>query len=188
MTDEAGKITRLLARWQRGEDGALDEIMPLVYEELRRLARAVMRREGPGHVLQTTAIVHEAYVRLAGSELDFNDRSHFFAVAARMMRRLLVDHARAERAAKRGGEPWRQVTLGDDVPGREPPLWDVLDLDAALERLAAQDARKSRAVELFYFAGMNSEEIGAVLGVAPATVRADLRLARAWLRRELGRA
>jgi RNA polymerase sigma factor (TIGR02999 family) len=157
--------------------------MPLVYEELRRLARGAMRGEGPGHVLQTTAIVHEAYVRLVDAEIAFNDRVHFYSVAVRMMRRIPVDHARAARAEKRGGGA--AVTLSEDLAVREIPIWDYLDLDRALDKLAEQDPRKAKAIELSYFAGLKSEEIGVALGVAPATVRGDLRLARAWLLREL---
>ena len=184
MTVQKREISRLLLRWRDGESAALDELMPLVYEELRRLARGAMRREGPGHALQTTAIVHEAYVRLIDAEIPFNDRVHFYAIAVRTMRRLLVDHARAETAAKRGGD-WHRVTLSDDLQGREIPISDVLDLDAALDRLGEMDPRKARAIELHYFAGLGSEEIGKLLDVAPATVRGDLRFARAWLRREL---
>ena len=183
MSEKRGDVSRLLARWSGGDQAALDELMPLVYEELRRLAHAAMRGEGPGHDLQTTAMVHEAYVRLVDAEIEINDRMHFFSVAVRMMRRILVDHARAARAAKRGGGPC--VTLNEDLAGREIPLWDYLDLDAALDRLSGQDERKSRAIQLRYFAGLNSEEIGAALGVPSATVRGDLRLARAWLLREL---
>jgi RNA polymerase sigma factor (TIGR02999 family) len=178
-------VTRLLGRWSAGDRRALDELIPLVYAELRRLARGAMRGERPGHGLQTTALVHEAYVRLVGAELDLRDRAHFFALAARLMRRVLVDHAREEAAAKRGGGREQHVTLTDGAAQKELPLWDLLDLDAALERLAVQDERKSRALELHYFGGLNSGEIATVLDVAPATVRGDLRLARAWLRREL---
>ncbi len=184
MDPGSGRTTELLERWRRGESGALDELMPLVYDELRRLARSAMQGEGPGHALQTTAVVHEAYVRLVDSSVPFTDRVHFFSVAVRMMRRLLVDHARAERAVKRGGG-WQRVTFADDVAGRELPLWDVLDLDGALDRLAEFDARKARAVELRYFAGLTSEEIGSILELAPVSVRSELRLARAWLLREL---
>lgn len=186
MSASRDEISQLLGRWRSGESSALDQLMPLVYEELRRLARSTMRGEGPGHVLQTTALVHEAYLRLVDAEIPFEDRVHFFAVAARMMRRLLVDHARNEAAAKRGGA-WTRVTLGEEIGRHEVPLWDILHLDAALERLAEQDVRKARAVELRYYAGMTSEEIGAHLGVAAATARSDLRLARAWLLRELRR-
>lgn len=186
MPGSPGEISRLLVRWRSGDERALDELMPLVYEELRHLASKAMsgeRREG--HVLQTTAIVHEAYVRLVDADVPWEDRVHFFSVAVRMMRRILVDHARAERSAKRGGVV-RPVTLGDDVAlGASVPLADILDLDDALDRLAQHDERKSRAIQLRYFAGLDSEEIAPILGVPASTVRSDLRLARAWLLKEL---
>jgi RNA polymerase sigma factor (TIGR02999 family) len=182
---KATAVTRLLGRWRQGDESALETLMPLVYDELRRLARAAMRGEGPGHELQTTALVHEAYARLVGADVPFTDRVHFFSVAARMMRRILVDHARQEAAAKRGGGRAHRVTLTDALAGRDLPLVEFIDLDAALTRLAQQDERKSRAIELHYFAGLTSDEIATALDVAPATVRGDLRLARAWLRREL---
>ncbi len=188
MPDSPGEISRLLVRWRGGDDRALDELVPLVYEELRRLAsRAMSGERRDGHALQTTAIVHEAYVRLVDADIPWGDRVHFYSVAVRMMRRILVDHARAERSAKRGGSE-RPVTLGEDLAvGASIPLADFLDLDAALDRLALHDERKSRAIQLRYFAGLDSEEIAPILGVPASTVRSDLRLARAWLLKELTR-
>lgn len=186
MADSPGEISRLLVRWRGGDDHALDELVPLVYEELRRLAsRAMSGERRGGHALQTTAIVHEAYVRLVDADIPWGDRVHFYSVAVRMMRRILVDHARAERSAKRGGSE-RPVTLGEELAvGASIPLADFLDLDAALDRLALHDERKSRAIQLRYFAGLDSEEIAPILGVPASTVRSDLRLARAWLLKEL---
>jgi RNA polymerase sigma factor (TIGR02999 family) len=178
------EVTRLLHAWREGNERALDSLLPLVYEELRAIASASFRGERAGHTLQPTALVHEAYVRLASADIDWNDRAHFFAIAARTMRRLLVDHAREHGAAKRGGD-WLQATLdtGLDLAGG-PPL-EILDLDRALDRFARQDARAASAVELHYFGGLSHEETASVLDVSPATIDRDLRLARAWLRRAL---
>lgn len=177
-------VTRLLRAWREGNERALDSLLPLVYEELRAIASASFRGERAGHTLQPTALVHEAYVRLAAADVDWNDRAHFFAIAARTMRRLLVDHAREHGAAKRGGD-WIRTTLatGLDLAGG-PPL-EILELDEALDRFARQDARAASAVELHYFGGLSHEETAGVLGISPATVDRDLRLARAWLRRAL---
>jgi len=179
-----GDISRLLHRVRDGEPDALDELIPLVYEELHRLAHRSLRGERRGHTLQTTAVVHEAFVRLVGVDVPWQDRVHFFAVASRTMRRVLVDHARSVRSAKRGGAV-AHVTLRTEPQGRPLPLPDLVDIDRALERLAVRDERACRAIEMRYFGGLTSEEIGHALGVAAATVRGDLRLARAWLRREL---
>lgn len=178
------EVTRLLRAWREGDEQALDSLLPLVYEELRAIAAASFRGERAGHTLQPTALVHEAYLRLASAQVDWNDRVHFFAIAARTMRRLLVDHAREQGAARRGGG-WIQTTLdtGLDLAGG-PPL-EILELDQALDRFARQDARAAGAVELHYFGGLSHEETASVLGVSPATVDRDLRLARAWLRRAL---
>jgi len=182
--DDGAKVSELLGRWRGGDAAAVDDLIPLVYGELRRLARRAFRGERSGHTLQTTALVHEAYERLVGAEVDWKDRAHFFAVAAQMMRRILVDHSRAAKSQKRGGDA-RPLTLDGREQGESPAAWDLIDVDRALSRLAKQDERKARALEMFYFAGLTSDEIGEVLGVTGSTVRGELRLARAWLRREL---
>jgi RNA polymerase sigma-70 factor (ECF subfamily) len=180
MSDPAGHtVTLLLRRLSAGEEAVLAQVIPLVYDELLRLARLHMRRERTGHTLEPTALVHEAYARLADADLTLQDRRHFFAVASRAMRRILVDHARARGSLKRG-EGASRVTLGEEIPAPEAGV-DVLELDEALTRLAEVDERKARVVELHYFGGLSYEEIGGILDVSPATVDRDLRFARAWL-------
>lgn len=179
-------VTDLLRAWASGDQAALDELLPLVYDELRRQARRYMRAQPAGHTLQTTALVHEAYLRLVGqSSVEWEGRAHFFGVAAKAMRSILVDHARARNAAKRGG--WARAITLDDAGGVAGPQAsvDVLALDEALGRLAELDSRKSQLVELRYFGGLGIDEAAAVLGVSPATVKRDWTTARAWLRREL---
>jgi RNA polymerase sigma-70 factor, ECF subfamily len=178
-------VTALLRSWGQGDRAALDALLPVVYDELRRRARRQMRAQPSGHTLQTTAIIHEAYLRLVGQqETDWQSRAHFFGVAAKAMRSVLVDHARAQRAAKRGGGA-AQVTLADvDAVAPEPAV-DVLALEEALTRLATFDPRKGQLVELRYFGGLGIEETAVVLGVSSATVKREWVLARAWLRREL---
>jgi RNA polymerase sigma factor (TIGR02999 family) len=182
---EARTITRLLADWRQGSSDALGQLMPLVYEDLRRMAARQLRGERAGHTLQPTEVVHEAYRRLAGNDVEWSDRVHFYAVAARTMRRLLVDHARKRKAQRRGGDLVRidlDAEPAAPSPERSP---DVEQLDEALCRLELLDPRKARAVEMHYFAGMRLEEIGAALDVSVATVGRDLAFARAWLGREL---
>jgi RNA polymerase sigma factor (TIGR02999 family) len=179
-------VTGLLHAWASGDQSALDALLPLVYEELRRQAGRYMRTQPPGHTLQTTALVHEAYLRLVGQPtVEWTGRAHFFGVAAKAMRSVLVDHARARRAAKRGGSA-HAITL-DDAGGVAAPQAsvDVLALDEALGRLAELDSRKSQLVELRYFGGLGIDEAADVLGVSPATAKRDWTTARAWLRREL---
>lgn len=180
------EVTRLLAEWREGDEGAFRRLVPVVYAELQRIARLALRGESPGHTLQTTALVHEAYLRLAGTDVEWESSRHFRAVAARAMRRILVDHARRRSARKRGGgEPVLRldslegVVAGDARPGA------FLDLDAALERLFELDERKARTVELHYFAGLSYEEVADALEISPTTVFRDLSLAKAWLYREL---
>lgn len=183
-----GQVTRLLHAWRKGDSDALERLTPMVYQELRRLAGHQMRGERDGHVLQTTALVHEAYLRLIDLELGFNDRVHFYAVASRLMRRVLVDLARERQTAKRGSDA---VVLSLDeelAPGSDsgnPARSEILDLDRALDELAEIDPRKARAVELKYFAGLTLAETVEVLEVSHATVERDLKMARAWLSRRL---
>jgi RNA polymerase sigma factor (TIGR02999 family) len=183
---EAHAVTELLHAWGAGDAGASEALIPLVYAELRRQARRALRREGEGHTLQATALVHEAWLRLDGQHsAHWESRSQFLAVAAQMMRRVLVDHARTRRALKRGGAGV-QVTLGhvDNVVAA-PDEVDVLALDDALSRLAVLDPRKARLVELRYFAGLSIPETAAALGISVATVGREWAVARLWLRREL---
>ena len=180
---------QLLTRASRGDPRAVSDLMPLVYDELRRLAASYIRRERPGQTLQATALVHEAYVRLIGERAQsFQNRTHFLAIAALSMRQILVQRARARKAAKRGGDPQR-ITLDEQLfadRGGPQTAIDLIALDAALERLAALDERQARIVELRYFGGLSVEEAAEVLGISPATIKRDWTLARAWLKRELG--
>jgi RNA polymerase sigma factor (TIGR02999 family) len=180
-------ITTLLHAWREGDSRATERLMPLVYEELRVLAGRCMAGERKDHTLQPTALVHEAFLRLSGGVApDWRDRVHFFAVAARVMRRLLVDHARARRTAKRdGGLVVPLEEAGPPGQGSTPDRLDLLALDEALARLSDFDDRKARSVELRYFGGLTLEEISEALGVSRPTVILDLRLARAWLFRHL---
>ena len=181
MDPSEHEVTELLQAWSEGNVAARDLLMPLVYEELRRRASAYLRRERPGHTLQPTALVHEAYLRLVDQRrVAWRNRAQFFGVAAEMMRRVLVDHARANRAAKRSGM-FSRVTFDPALAVTEPVRVDVLDLDAALERLAAFDPRKSRVAELRFFGGLSLKETGEVLNLSLATVERDWQVARAWL-------
>lgn len=182
--DHSAEVVLLLDQWRRGDQDAYDRLIPLVYGELRRLAHAQLRHESPGHSLQPTVLVHEAYLRLAEADIDWQNRTHFLSVAARVMRRILVDWARARRAEKRGGHGAR-VAFSDGVWAPSSKPVDVLDLDQALERLQTFDTRQAQVVELSYFGGLTYPEIGRMLGISEATVDRDLRHARAWLKREL---
>ena len=182
--NHASEVTRLLGAWRRGEAAALDQLTPLVYHELHRLARRAMRGERPDHTLQTTALVHEAFIALADARVDWVDRAHFYAIAARQMRRILVNHAEAHRAAKRGGgAPHLDLDAALEVVGA--PGAGIGDLDDALRRLEAVDLRKAQALELHYFGGLTYDEIAAVLGVSASTVDTEMRFAKAWLRARL---
>ena len=193
MANDAPDITGLLKAWGRGERAALDQLTPLVYGQLRRLAVRYMRSERAGHSLQTTALVHEAYLRMVNTgEVDWKDRDHFFAVAARIMRRILVDSARARASVKRGGAAVREehstsVNL-DDLPavgaGRAIELCALND---ALESLGRLDARRAQVVELRFFGGLSVEETSRTMRISPQTVMRDWKVARAWLMRELQR-
>lgn len=177
-------VTQLLLAWRGGDEAAFERLIPLVYGELRRLARARLRREPDGHTLQPTALAHEACLKLLRHPgVDWQGRAHFLALAALEMRRILVGHARRRRAAKRGGGA-TFVPLADDLAGAATV--DLVDLDDALAALARLDARQGRVVELRFFGGLTVEETAHVLGVSPATVKLDWSLARAFLRRELG--
>jgi RNA polymerase sigma factor (TIGR02999 family) len=182
-TAESADVTRLLSAWGRGDRSALDELLPTVYAELRRLAARHLRHERPDHTLQTTALVHEAYLRLvAQRRRTVENRAHFFAMAAQMMRRILVDQARRRRAGKRGsGQELLPLDGGVAMPGAP----DVIALDYALVRLATLDPRQSRIVELRFFGGLSLNQTSKVVGVSPATVKREWQAARAWLYREI---
>jgi RNA polymerase sigma factor (TIGR02999 family) len=181
-----GEITRLLNKWADGDEGAGDALTPLVYDELRRLAARIFRSERSGHTLQPTALVHEAYARLVDVEVSWQDRAHFYSLAARMMRRLLVNHANARNAQKRGAGAVR-VTLNESrTPGPDADA-DLLELDEALTALAEIDARKAELIQLQYFGGLSFREMEEVTGLSSSTLDRDLRLARAWLKDQLSR-
>ncbi len=188
MTEQS--VTQLLLDWRNGNEAAFNQLMPLVYDELRRVARRHLNQEGSGHSLQTSDLVNEAYLKLVNQqEVDWQNRAHFFAVSANIMRHLLVDHARARGRAKRGGDVIR-ITLNEEITSKavaehERKL-DLLALDQALDRLAEFDQRKSRIVELRYFGGLSYEETAVVLGVSEITIKRDWLKARAWLFRALG--
>ena len=185
--DPENPVTNLLVRWRQGDEQALDALIPLVYGELRALAHHYLRAERPGNTLQSTALVHEAYVRLVGHEPPaLQNRAHFFGVAARLMREILVEHARAQQAAKRGGGAAR-LSLEDALEVAQPMDVDVLRLDDALKELARVDERQSRIVELRYFTGLSLDETADVLGISPATVSREWTIARAWLYRQMSR-
>jgi RNA polymerase sigma-70 factor (ECF subfamily) len=181
--DTQGDVTALLRAWSRGDETAGDRVVPLIYQQLRRRAGAYLRQERPNHTLQATALVHEAYLRLADQHHDaWQNRAQFFGVASQMMRRILVDHARRRKMDKRSGQ-WMRVSL-PDVASRDDGF-DVLLLDTVLDRLAVFDARKARVVELRYFGGLTLEETAEVLDVSHATVEREWRAARAWLHTQL---
>lgn len=179
------EVTVLLQCWRRGEQSALDKLIPLVYEELRRLAHRYMGRENPGHILQTTALVDEAYLRMAGSQpSDWQNRAHFFAISAQLMRQILVDFARAAHSQKRGGDI-PPVSLDEALVLTNERESNLVAIDDALKILAEVDPRKSKVVELRYFGGLSVEETAEVLKVSTDTVKRDWRLAKAWLLREI---
>ena len=181
----ANEITELLAAWTGRDPTARERLLPLVYDELHRLAAGYLRRERVSHTLQPTALIHEMYLRIGGIDrMQWQDRAHFMAMAATLMRRVLVDHARERARAKRGGAITLASLAGHDVAGPEPAI-DVLALDEALEQLAALDPQQSRVVELRFFGGLTIEETAASLGISPATVKREWALAKAWLFRQL---
>ncbi len=186
--EKSAEITRILQEWSSGKQEAADVLLPLVYEELRRQASRYLRRERRDHTLQTTALIHEAYLKLIDQhEVNWQNRAHFFGIAAQAMRRILVDYARGKNRAKRGG-------AGENLPLEEATLVvstersvDLVALDEALTRLAEFDERQERIVELRYFSGLTIEETAEVLRISPATVKKDWNVAKAWLRREIGK-
>lgn len=180
------RVAALLSEWGKGDTSALEQLMPLVYDELRRMARQHLRRQPAGHTFQTADLIHEAYLKLSKQvEPEWNDRAHFFAVASRAMRHILVDYARSRQSQKRGG--WQErVTLSEEFSSTASRAGELLALDDALNALAKLDERKARIVELKYFAGMTTDEIAVVLKVSPETVKRDWRFARTWLLKELG--
>ncbi|MGE5717221.1 MAG: ECF-type sigma factor [Acidobacteriota bacterium] len=186
-TPSAGEVTRLLLAWSGGNERALEELIPLVYGELRREARARLRNERASHTLQPTALVHEVYLRLVDqSRVQWRNRAHFFGVASRVMREVLVDYARARRAAKRGGTR-TQISLEDANPATPSRNLDLLDLDLALRRLASLDERQARLVELRVFGGLTIDESAEVLETSAATVSREWRHAETWLHKEMSR-
>ncbi len=181
----ARDVTQLLCLWSGGDGAALESLMEAVYGELRRLAHSYLRRERPGNTLQSTALVHEAYLRLIDQKnVTWQNRAHFFGIAASMMRRILVDHARSRKASKRGAGI-SILTLDDAVAGSGPRDLDLVVLDQALESLAQLDPQQSKIVELRFFAGLSIEETAEVMKISPATVKRDWAMAKAWLYREM---
>jgi len=177
-------VTQLLQQWGSGDREALDELMPVVYDQLRKLASNCLRAERPDHTLRATALVHEAYLRLVDSEVAWEDRVHFYAVSARMLRRILVDHAKSRNRDKRGGE-FQKIPLDEAVVVGPETDHGIVELDEALQRLAKQDHRKSELIELLFFGGLTYDEAAAALKISAATVHRELTLAKAWLHREL---
>ncbi len=184
MEPERQAVTRLLQQLGGGDKQAFDQLMPVVYDQLRKLASRCLMAERPDHTLRATALVHEAYLRLVDSDIAWQDRVHFYSVAARVMRHILVDHAKAQKRQKRGGGMERIALDEAVIVGPEAPA-DLIELDEALERLAAQDARKAQVVELLFFGGLTYDETAAVVGISAATVHRELKMAKAWLYREL---
>ena len=187
--DRQQAVTRLLSQWQSGDSRALERLTPLIYEELRDRARRYMRRERPGHTLQATAVVHEAFVKLVEMNVSWQDRAHFFAVAARQMRRILVDHAKARCRSKRNGNTTGNTDVEilaelDSDPASAGDI-DVLEIDEALQRLASHNPRLAEIVELHYFGGLTYQELAETLKVSEATVDRDLRLAKAWVLKQI---
>ncbi len=183
----SSQVTQLLLRWRSGDREALDVMMPLVYRELRDIAHRYLARERPGHTLQSTSLVHEAYLRMVEQDFpNWQNRAHFFAVAAQLMRQILVDYARHHQAGKRGGSECR-LTLDESEQAPQPVDVDVIALDDALNTLAKMDPQQSHVIELKFFAGLSIEDTSEAMGISPSTVKRDWITARAWLFRELNR-
>ena len=184
-TPQAPDVTVLLRAWSSGDETALEQLLPLIEAELRRLARGYMARERRGHTLQTSALVNEAFLRLVDARtIEWQDRAHFLGISARLMRRVLVDHARARGYKKRGGEV-RRISWTDAIAVVPPPDFNLLALDRALDNLASLDARKARVVEMRFFGGLTVEETAAALHVSTDTIKRDWRLAKLWLLRDM---
>jgi len=182
MTESPNEVTQLLVAWGNGDQAALDQLMPLVYSELHRLAHRHIKKERPGHTLQTSALLNEAFLRLVDQrDVQWQGRAHFYSIAAQMMRRILVDYARSRRFAKRGGDA-QQISFDEELVVSRQLSADVLQLHDSLNELANIDERKSKIVELKFFGGLSIEETAEVLGVSPGTVMRDWTLAKAWLR------
>ena len=187
MAGPGGAVTRLLCELREGNQEAANQLVPLVYDELRRMAGAYLQRERPGHTLQATALVNEAYIRLVGEESpQWQNRAHFFAIAAHTMRQVLVEYARRRHAGKRGGMDARKVDIEAELFIDDCRLEEVIAVDEVLTRLSAMDAQQGRMVELRFFAGLNVEETAEAMGISARTVKREWRLAKAWLDRELG--
>jgi RNA polymerase sigma factor (TIGR02999 family) len=184
MAPDQQVVTRLLRRWGEGDKEALDQLMPLVYDQLRSLAGKCLASGYPQHTLRATALVNEAYVRLVQSDLTLNDRVHFFAVAARLLRHILVDHAKGLNRQKRGGGV-EKVNFDEAILVSPQTPSGIVELDEALSRLAALDQRKADVIELLFFAGLTYDEVATALHISPATVHRELRMAKAWLHKEL---
>lgn len=183
---EEGSVTKLLSEWSDGNQSALDALMPLVYDELRRIARRFLRRESSDHTLQPTALVHEAFLRLNDQkEVSWQNRAHFFAIAAKMMRRVLVNHAEAKHAEKRGGLRAQKIELDEALAFCEQRGFDLLELDRALEKLDKFDERMCKIVEMKFFGGLTNLEIAEILEISIATVKREWSAAKVWLLREL---
>ena len=188
MNNSSHQITLLLIDWSKGDEYALEQLLPLVYEELRQMARNYMRKQPSGHTFQTTELIHEAYLKIAvGKEKQWQNRAHFFGVAAKAMRHILADYARSKSRNKRGG--WQdRITFVEDMAVSSGRSEEIVALDDALNRLASLDERKVRVVEMKFFGGLKTEEIAGVLKISPITVKRDWQFAQTWLLRELGRA
>lgn len=184
MPPDQQLVTQLLQQWGSGNKAALDELMPVVYEQLRKLAGRCLRAERPDHTLRATALVNEAYLRLVDADVAWQDRVHFFAVSARLLRRILVDHAKAHNRDKRGGGA-EKISLDEAVLIGPQATGGIVELDEALQRLATHDQRKSELIELLFFGGLTYDETAAALNISPATVHRELKMAKAWLHREL---
>jgi len=184
IPQERQLVTRLLREWGGGNKEALDELMPIVYQQLRKLASISLRAERADHTLRATALVHEAYLRLVDADVAWQDRVHFFAVSARLLRRILVDHAKANKRQKRGGGA-ETISLDEAVMIGPQMTGGIVELDMAMQRLAAHDQRKSDIVELLCFGGLTYDEAASALKISPATVHRELKMAKAWLHREL---
>ncbi|MFY9676651.1 MAG: sigma-70 family RNA polymerase sigma factor [Terriglobales bacterium] len=187
MTENSSQrqtVTRLLKQWGNGDKAALDQLMPIVYQQLRKVASVSLRSERPDHTLRATALVHEAYLRLVDADVDWQDRVHFFAFSARLVRRILVDHAKAGRRQKRGSGA-ETISLDQAVMIGPQMTGGIVALDMALQKLAELDARKCEIIELLCFGGLTYDEAAAALKISPATIHRELKLAKAWLHREL---